>query len=538
LKKVYITEGQTNIKEIYLKNLSLLLSAVYLLAVFPLFSQELAEGEQEQQEPPSDELYVIVAFEYDILGRTRPNALAYRGEFKVGEVLRGMTGLEEYIREKTQILINQRMLKDNSAMTYFIGEQQEDGAYPVVIVIMVEDSWNIIALPYPKYSSNSGLEVIIKARDYNFLGSMNPLRVDLGYYRDENGRNSFFLGVESNTPFTALGYNWNIKFNNIFSYRPDVYEPYYYQNVTGISMELPFRRTTFTFGFEESFNVNEENVDRYKDRYPEFQSGLFMSSKLYTTWEIPTGITVSRFGELTYIPIISATFNHEFPNWPLQDIRKGPFLDFTHSLGFEKINWHVNYREGLSASLSNSYTYDFFRLNNDQNPLSASFTLTGKGHFIISSFFGFSSRIQYRHWFYNDPDYYEQASDVLRGIADKAISADYMLSLNLDFPLRVMLFKPSKWFNTRKLSFFDFEMHLSPVFDIAMYHDPQTETSFNFNNTLITGGLELIAFPDFMRNLFLRICFAWNVRAMFDSRPYKIPGGQNREISLIIGHFY
>jgi hypothetical protein len=533
--------------------------ALFILTVFPLLSQELmtdndetAEAEiiqlSEEGAPPSppdqtpytgnNQLYVISAFEFDIKGRSRPSALLYNGEFHEGEKLQGRENFEKYIRDKTQMLINQRVLKDNAVIDYSIGEQGEDGAYPVTLIIKVEDSWNMIALPRPAYKTDTGFDLTIKARDYNFLGTMNPLRIDLGYQYDENQRSSFLLGVFSSTPFRAFGYDWNFKFDNTLSYRPQVSEPYYYQNISGLSMELPFRTTTFTFGFEESTNLNEENADQYQAQYGEFQNGLYMASKLFTSWEIPTGFMVSQFGELTYNPGISVTFNHEFPKWPLQDIRKGPFMGFYHSLGFEKIDWHGNYREGLSVFFNNAYTYDFFRMNNNEEPLSVSYSLTGTGHFIINDFFAISSRLMYRQWFYHYPEYYTEASDAIRGVADRAISADYMLSLNMDFPLRIPLFTPSKWFHSRKLGFFDFELHVSPIIDMALYHDPETETSFSFKNIAATGGFEFIVFPLSFRSLYIRLGLAWNLREFFEARPVKFPEGDNREIYLIMGHFY
>jgi len=483
-------------------------------------------------------LYVIYGFEFDIKGRTRPDALIYTGEFETGELLHGQAELEKYIIDKTQILINQRVLKDNASISAAVGARLEDGSFPVIITIKVEDSWNIIALPRPYYKNDVGFDLTIKARDYNFLGTMNPLRVDLGYTYDTERHHSFLLGVFSSMPFTALGYHWNVTFNNTFSYRPQVEEPFYYQNVSGLSMELPFRATTFTFGFEEAFNLNEENPDRYKENYGEFQSGLYMASRIYTSWKIPTGYYVSRYGELTYNPEIWATFNHEMPGMPLEEIRRGPFLGFNHSLGFEKVDWHLNYRDGISLFLENSYSYDFYRLQNDKDPLSISFALNASGYFIISDFFGISSRLRYRHWFYHDPDYYDQASDSMRGIVDKAITANYMLSLNMDFPFRVLLFTPSEWFNSRRLSFFDFELHISPVVDMALYHDPRTGTSFNPKNIAASGGLEFIVFPSFMRNFIVRLGFAVNLRELLTVRPFSLPDGDNREFYFIMGHFY
>lgn len=494
-------------------------------------------------------VYVIRDFNFNVIGRTRPFAIMYQGEFKRDEEFQGIDSLEKYIRDKTQHLLNQRVLEEAS-ITYTLGEAERDGKIPVNLLITIKDTWNIIAVPYPKYDSNTGFELIIKARDYNFFGTMNPLRIDLGYKYDESGKNSVVFEIDSDTPFRALGYNWNLDFDHVFSYRPDVEEPFYYKNATGLSMELPFRRTTFTFGFEESFLFNEENSDRNKARgYGNFQNGPYMSSELYTSWKIPTGLEIADYGELTYTPEVSASFNHEFKEHPLDSIRIGPFLNFNQSLGFGQIDWIGNYRRGFEVSLRNSYNYDFYKTNRNVEGLDITFSCSGTGHFIITDSFGISGRIQYRQWFYHDPAFNESAGDVLRGLLDKSVQADYMLSLNLDFPVKILSFLPSQWFGKPKLRLFDFDFHISPVIDLALYHDPETETAFSPRNILASGGMEFIVFPAFMRSLYLRLSFAWNLVEHINnpSGSYlpswlpvipKLPGGDNREIILVIGHHY
>jgi len=180
-----------------MKKSFLLLFTLFLLATFHLSSQEeqvydnddleqadqVEQAEQEtfpppyplDQHPPGDDrLYVIVAFEFDIRGRTRPNALLHNAELRVGEELHGRAGLEEYIRDRTQVLTNMRILRDTAEISYSVGARREDGAYPVTLLIKVEDSWNIIALPIPEYDSNTGFELDLRIRHYNFLGTMTP----------------------------------------------------------------------------------------------------------------------------------------------------------------------------------------------------------------------------------------------------------------------------------------------------------------------------------------------------------------------------
>jgi hypothetical protein len=519
------------------------------LAALPLYSQTAEDGHD------GGEIFVINAFHFKIKGRTRSDALIRAGEFKEGEKIRGWRNLGKYIQDKTQMLINQRVLA-KAFIDFTLGEPGADGAYPVDLHLTVEDTWNIIALPYPKYDTNTGFELIVKARDYNFLGTMNPLRIDVGYKYDEKGRNSLVFEVDSDTPFRAFGYNWNFNFDHAFNYRPNAAEPYYYKNVTGLSMELPFRTTTFTFGAEESFTLNEENPDRYKS-YGEFQKGVYMSSRLYTSWKIPTGFHVFDYGELTYVPELSVTFNHEFPGNPLNDFRLGPFMTLKHSLGFNRIDWIGNYRKGFNVSMNNSFKYDFHRINQDTSALDIDYSIAGIGHFIITNGIGISSNLQFRHWFYHDPDYKDGAGDALRGILDRAIRAEYMLSLNLDFPFRVLQFQPSQWFARPILRFFDFDMHISPIIDMAFFRAPSSGSPLpatsritsDQNNMLFSGGFEILVFPAFMRSLYVRASLAWNfVEQINNPGDYylnpvlpiipMLPGGDNREIFVGIGHHY
>ena len=518
-----------------------------LLAALPLSSQEIHSGSGEPSEGASQPsiqddstLYVIVEYKFSVKGRSRPSALLYKlidhGEFKEGEIITGKAALEKYISDITQIYINQRVLKNNVEVEYSTGDQNEDGAYPVTIMIKVEDSWNIIALPRPYYKNNV-FDLTLKARDYNFLGTMNPLRIDLGYNYNEDKRHSFLLGAYSDIPFKAFGYYWNFNFDNAVQYRIDA--PFYYRNTTGVSMELPFRETTFYFGFYERFYLNEENTDWTETTvaYGPFQDGPFMSSQFSVSWKIPTGLTVSRFGELTYTPYVSTTINHELPKWPLDYFRRGAFLTLSHSLGFEKIDWHANFREGLSVYMSNSYAY-----TSSQNIHSVSFNFRGIKHFIASDFFAVSSRFMYQYWYSSD----ETAeggypSEYMRGVADKSIIAYQMFLLNMDFPFRLFLFMPSQWFNNRKLRLFDFEMHASPVVDMAVYYQRnfvKGKTLYYPGNLAATGGMEFVVFPLFMRNLYIRLGFAVNLKEFVTERPLKLPSGENREIYLIMGHFY
>jgi hypothetical protein len=422
------------------------------------------------------------------------------------------------------MLINQRVLKDNVLITYSAGEQAGDGSYPLILTIKAEDTWNIIAIPRPRYSSNSGFDITIKARDYNFLGTMSPLRLDLGYSYDEELNHFFNLMLDTDIPFKLFDLYWNINFDHDFSYRPNMDAPFYYKNTTGISVEIPFKRTTFTTGFDESFILNQENARRYRDEYGRFQKGLYMSSNPYISWKIPTGFYYYHLGEITYTPRLSATINHELPKWPLADFRKGPFLNFSHNLSFGRIDWIDNFLKGISAGINNSYSYDFYKLRNNVNPWGINFNFTGTGHKIIREYASFSTRLMYRHWLFDD--YTDSGGDVIRGIIDNDILTNYMFSLNLDLAIKVLRFLPSVWLNKEKMRFFNFDLHVAPFIDLALFNNPITLEPLSFDNMLLGAGLELIVFPLSFRSLFLRASLGLGVETAHLGR------GFSREIYI------
>jgi hypothetical protein len=442
----------------------------------------------------------------------------------------------------------------------------------------------MIALPRPQYDSNNGLDITIKARDYNFLGTMSPLRIDLGYqYNDHDEtkltyeKHKFNLIIDSDIPFKAFGFQWNLNFDNEFSYTQD--EPLYYKNTTGISLYVPWRKTTFSFGLEQGTIINELNSEENQDKYDLDSDTDYMYSKLYAHWSIPTPLTLSTLGAFTYTPGIEGTWNYRVGG--IDETRRGPNLAFVHSLGVGEVDWvkNENFRTGASFSIANSYTYNLKYLYSpsplqpelgvtnsisqdssetedaETEPLeepelyrardgwSSSLSFTATGYLHLSKLFGITGRLRYQQWFFNNT-HHTQAGDVLRGVIDRYISADTMFSLNLDFPFRLIRFVPSEWFSREKLwivptKTFNFEMHVSPVLDIAVAKDSTDSTDNKIGpdfHWYLTGGLEVIVFPLSWRSFYLRLSAGFNLRNIIETK--KISKLYGDELFIGIGHFY
>ena len=491
-------------------------------------------------------VFVIREIEFDINGRTRPFALIANGEFKYGERITGRESFEEYLADKRQLLLNQRVLED-VVIEYFPGESEEDGALPVKLLVHVTDTFNIVILPYPKYDSNEGLSLTIKMRDYNFLGTMSALRIDLGY-QSKSDDNIINFSVDTDIPFQAFGLDWVLNFDNFFSYTFG--QPLYYQNVSGLSLKLPWEVTTFTVGFNQYITVNEENSDDSIDLYnlDERYFGPYASTELFATWRIPFGIHPGNFGEIAYTPGISGKIN--YPYGKMDETRR-PVTTFSHSLGFGRIDWIGNYRKGLSVSLKNNFSWYF-----DRSDAPIRITLDGNISYYLpfNKYFGFSARAKYQRWWHWSDDKsiwipYYHAGDVIRGVLDDDIRADYMFSVNLDFPIRILRFWPSEWFNNSKLHFFDFEMHFSPFVDIAMIEGPYNALKDNpldgnkflsLGDMIYTGGAEVIVFPGFFRSFYIRASLGYNVKKIKNDGLSKKWGffPKWNEIYIGVDHYY
>jgi hypothetical protein len=534
------------------------------IALFCLAFQAFLFGQEEGVAiEVTETTFYIKKIGFDIKGQTRPFALLLNGELKEGDEIVGNDNLQKYIERRTQLLINQRSLA-SASIERFIGEPDPDGRVPVDLLLHIVDTWNIIALPRPQYDSNNGLDIAIKARDYNFFGTMAPLRIDLGYqYNDQDEskptyeKHSFNLLIDSDIPFKAFDLQWNLNFDNELAFTQD--EPLTYKNTTGISLYLPWKTTTFTFGFEHGFILNELNSDENREKYNLDSDSDYMYSKLYVHWAIPTGIAFPTLGTLTYTPGLEGVSNYRIGG--IDEMRRGPNLAFIHSLEIGSVDWakDENFRKGVSFSASNSFTYNFkylystapelgssaqFEPYRSMDGWSGSLSFTASAYLHLSKLFGISGRFQYQQWFFNNA-HTTQAGDILRGIIDRRISADTMFSLNLDFPFRLIRFMPSEWASKEKLwilpvKIFDFEMHVSPILDIAVAKD-STDTGAD-NKTghdfkwYFTGGMEIIVFPLSWRSFYLRVSAGFDLLNIIETK--KLSKWYGDELFIGIGHLY
>jgi len=483
-----------------------------------------------QEAAPTDDktVYVIRSIEYHITGKTKETALERVGEFKKGERFTGKEALEAYRAEKLQVLYNIRALDGNkNSVQYTLGEAEEDGSVPVYLEITVTDSLNLLVLPEPKYDSNSGFTVSLKTREYNLFGSLSPLKFDLVWGSDDKDRTSAGFLLNMALPFRAAGLDWAFTAFNEFKYYISG-EPLYNKTAVGLAMKLPVSFTAFTFGIEQGLVIHEENTARIArtNVYDEYHD-WYMYSRLFADWEIPTPLYAGNLGRVVYTPEVYGTADYQ-PGGDVGDYRRGIRTGINQTIGFGRINWTGNYRQGLKVSLSTGSEYNFFRRDWITNV-----GVRADWYIPISRLFGISGRLMYIKWW---NDYYDLAGDVIRGYKDEELGASQRLSLNLDFPFRLIRFVPSEWKGNRKYRYFDFEQHWSPFIDLVMLDAVNKTYAFNPASIIPGIGLEIITFPLTWRSSYLRISVGWNLKELIQTG--KLPSGIYRELYVGMGHFY
>lgn len=452
------------------------------------------------------ESYKIGTVKYDITGKTREYSLSQEVPIDQNKIFPTLESLENYISNLEQQLVNQRVLASATIVSEF-SEPDENGLIYVSLLITTIDTWNFIAVPYPKYDSNSGLSLSIKLKNYNFLGSMRTFSSDLVYKQveDDNDENaplrhrfSFSFGFDIPFQLSVFNSSWTNDFD--FSYTiGDKYPGF--SIYEGLSFSLPLKIAALNFGIKQGFNLN-----------PSYESaGDIFYLRDEANISLPVTLAkIQNFGNITWTPSISMVYN-----WDLDAFKGnsnggithtdllGPSLSFSHGISISRINWINNYKNGFSASFNQSYSYNFY--TKSANP---SFSFNSQFHKAFK-YVGLSTK---QYWFININGNTQDFGDNLRGIRNSYGTTDTGITFNFDFKFKVW---QTDWvglgnkmgLNWTWPAWLDFEMQLNPFIDIGLNHNLTTNSYFGLRDGYYGCGLEIIGFPNKMRSIQGRISF-------------------------------
>ncbi|HOT63383.1 MAG TPA: hypothetical protein PLU93_11025 [Treponemataceae bacterium] len=465
---------------------------------------------------------------YDISGSTREYPLRRLADIDKKRVFLSQQELDVYVNNLRTKLQNERVFESTS-VDVSLGQAGADGIVPVSLVVHTKDTWNIIVLPYPKYDSNDGFTIKLKLKDFNFFGSLQTLSADVNYQLDTTGQSSVEANLDFAIPFESFGYGfeWDISASIEF---PEGEVPEFHLG-TGLDMAIPTPIADLHVGFTQGVSVNDRDSDDvlYED------DTLYFTETLYVN--LP--ITVHSFdyiGDVVYTPGVNFSANWSPEGLTHEDL-KGPDASFGHSVGFSRVDWVGNFRRGVEASLSNSYSYDF-HLESDPLTVSVQGEVSGFRDFFDRV--GVSARAYGLYIFNGDES--NTIAKRLRGILDKRIVSDTAMTLNVDIPIRVLRVNFQEMSGVDWTKMIGFEMHWNAFFDMALTHDDVTGRYFNLDDGWYSGGLEIIVYPTSMRSVIGRASVGFDLAEFVKNG--KLGGYAERddksvrEITVAIGLFY
>ena len=121
--------------------------------------------------------YRITETEYFVDGKTKKYALETKEKVDRKKIFKSEDELVEYINDY-KIRLNNLRAFESVETDFAVGSEDENGISPVKLFVKAKDSAHMLIVPYPKYSSSSGLNLKIKARDSNFLGTLETMSSD------------------------------------------------------------------------------------------------------------------------------------------------------------------------------------------------------------------------------------------------------------------------------------------------------------------------------------------------------------------------
>lgn len=456
--------------------------------------------------------YKLADIQYEIQGcgipflsTTKPYAVTQNTDLKPGKSYESIEDFEKELElYKTQL--NNLRAFESIDIAYFLSETKNNENYTEIFVTAkIKDSLHFLCLPYGKYNSNTGTEFKLKLKDTNFLGTLNPLSSDINFsllQKSEDKPINFSLGayISYDFPFKLGLFNSTWVNEDSISYTFGDSVPQWNAK-TGLKLILPSDYVNYQL---ELYQYSINNLD-----YKPFGDNLYFTeeAKFSTPIEI---YKIENWGKITYTPSLAVNYNWDIDgigNLQKNYSLEGPQLTVQHSLSTSKINWENNYRKGASFNMVNNFTYNFHR--NHWYPY-LGFEAKGFYYFNIhdSSFFnrvGAATDILIFSYLnnFNNPDIYLQGLDTgyrLRGIRDNqyykttvwyAGKQTAAIVANIDLPVNVLTTN----FTNKYLSYFNFDLQISPFIDFSLGYNKFTKAWFNPKDGFYSAGFEVLVYP-------------------------------------------
>ena len=495
----------------------------------------------------TDVEYTTVGAGFNFLGKTKPSSIRQKFPIDKKKIFDSEESLENYIQNYKKELESSRNF-ETVEIEYNTSFNDSSDINDVILSINIIDSHHLVVAPYPKYKTGEGASLKLKAKDTNFLGSLNTMNTSLSLKYDEAKKDVIpSISFDFDYPF-EIG-NINATFINDYGLSYVVSEDetksgLEWNTKTGISFSIPFDRLPLYFGIYQytygdlDYRYYENDASSYK--YKDNEDYYYFNE----TFSVGTSFKLKEFSNytsLSYSPSVSITWN-----WDFDGINKengdlsSPTLTFSHSLSNSKITWNDKMRKGYSVSLSNSFSYNFQR--EDLYPsltLSAQFFWNYKAndqdywnrYGLCSNFYAFYyfEVPTNKHTKRSSTSFY----DALRGLLSKNTKYYPMgFYLNFDLPHNVF----TSEFDTQ---IFNFNLQIAPFFDMALAYDKNCGRKFNlYDDGYYCAGIEFLVYPLKWSSITARASLGVDLKGAAKDANFLEAISNNKEIFIGIGLHY
>ncbi len=229
---------------------------VFLLCFGPFLSAQETEAVRDER-ARDNRAYQITGVQYDIKGMTKQYPLARAVPINTERIFYSQESLQGYIAQLEQQFKNIRTISSVLIHAeYNVHSTAEP--IPVTLNIAVTDTWNVIAIPYPSFDSNTGFQMKLKMQDFNFAGTLQPLKTDIVYRSTENNQHIFSSSVNFALPFKAGIFDmmWHSGFEILYAHKAAP------KLTLASGLETSYRinnRVSLVFGFTPELIINDRS---------------------------------------------------------------------------------------------------------------------------------------------------------------------------------------------------------------------------------------------------------------------------------------
>ena len=453
--------------------------------------------------------YKVRSYSFDVKGgKTKSSVLLEFVDSKDKEKDKNFDSLEKmvaFLDDKKQQLVNTRVFF-TVEYTYELEETSTD-VFEADVFFSVQDSDTFLIVPYPKYDSNYGINLKLKAKDSNLFGTFATLDSTFGFTQRNNsfkdGKLEWDFSVDSmrlgeaKLSFSHSGATdfltwtdsflkgsvnisdvkfWDVSVNGSFSFKASPKGPEKdsrwggteLRSSVGITFLNPIlsnasasssivytfaseefkTATTFSFLYNEKFGVTSSSS--LETVQYGFEDGLY-SIKVGTG--VSRGFTIKQ--RLHFTPSLWVYVLCEFPSSSVD-----PYPVLTLPFSFGRIDWvgDNNFRKGLTFSFSASdeyhVLYDTDFLSKQRAKLTGGVTI----HYPVTSWFNPSARLKFilanTNQKINEDNTY---SWNMRGVMDnnEIINQERMFGMTFNLDLMFNFIKINGFCKTYAIAFTD-----------------------------------------------------------------------------------